>query len=246
MPDQPKKSEATRALILDTALRLFADRGYERTTMRAIATEANVSVGNAYYYFDSKEHLIQGFYQRISELHARASEDVLADLDDFGARLHAVLLAWLEIAEPYHRFGTQFFRNAADPASPLSPFSPESAPARDMALGIMRAVVDGARVKMDPQLRPELPELLWMYQMGIVLYWVHDRSDGCARTRALLDRTVPLIGRAVTLSRLRVLRPLISDAVRVVKDLLYPDQPHAAPYEPATPISPHPLPPAAP
>lgn len=219
----PKKSDATRTLILDTALNLFAERGYERTTMRSIATEAGVSVGNAYYYFDSKEHLIQGFYQRISQLHAEASEAVLADEQDFGTRLRAVMTAWLDVAAPYHRFGAQFFRNAADPASPLSPFSTESAPARDAAIAIMTAVIDGATVKMDPHLRPELPELLWLYQMGVVLYWVHDRSQDCARTRALLDRTVPLIDKAVSLSRMRVFRPLIQDAARVVKDLLYPD-----------------------
>lgn len=66
-----RKSDATRALILDTALRLFAERGYERTTMRTIAAEAGVSVGNTYYYYDSKEHLVQGFYDRISELHTQ-------------------------------------------------------------------------------------------------------------------------------------------------------------------------------
>lgn len=218
----PKKSDATRTLILDTALRLFADRGYERTTMRAIAAEAGVSVGNAYYYFDSKEHLIQGFYDRISQSHADASRAAMAGEEDFGARLHAVMTAWLDIARPYHRFGVQFFRNAADPASPLSPFSPESAPAREAAIAVFEQMVEGTTAKMDPRLRPELPELLWLYQMGVVLYWVHDRSPGCARTRALLDRTVPLIDRAVNLSRMRVFRPLIQDAVRVVKDLLYP------------------------
>src|SRR5882724_3131030 len=61
------KSEQTRTLILETALRLFRERGYDRTTMRAIADEAGVSVGNAYYYFSSKEHLIQGFYDRMQE-----------------------------------------------------------------------------------------------------------------------------------------------------------------------------------
>ncbi|OKI24386.1 hypothetical protein A6A07_05860 [Streptomyces sp. CB03911] len=49
------KSEQTRALILETAMRLFKERGYDKTTMRAIAAEAGVSVGNAYYYFASKE-----------------------------------------------------------------------------------------------------------------------------------------------------------------------------------------------
>ncbi|WP_256960177.1 TetR/AcrR family transcriptional regulator, partial [Streptomyces scabiei] len=64
-PKGSAKSEQTRALILETALRLFQERGYDKTTMRAIAQEAGVSVGNAYYYFAGKEHLIQGFYDRI-------------------------------------------------------------------------------------------------------------------------------------------------------------------------------------
>jgi len=37
-------------------------------------------------------------------------------------------------------------------------------------------VVDGARTKIDRELRADLPELLWLYQMGIVLFRVHDRS----------------------------------------------------------------------
>jgi AcrR family transcriptional regulator len=71
------KSEQTRTLILETALRLFQERGYDRTTMRAIAKEAGVSVGNAYYYFSSKEHLVQGFYDRIAAEHRDAIRPVL-------------------------------------------------------------------------------------------------------------------------------------------------------------------------
>ena len=61
---QPARTrrDRTRSAIIDAALDLFRDVGYESTTMRAIATRAGVSVGNAYYYFASKEHLIQGFY----------------------------------------------------------------------------------------------------------------------------------------------------------------------------------------
>ncbi|CAM5596768.1 hypothetical protein STENM327S_00912 [Streptomyces tendae] len=54
-------------------MRLFQERGYDRTTMRVIAQEAGVSVGNAYYYFAGKEHLIQGFYDRIAASTRRRS-----------------------------------------------------------------------------------------------------------------------------------------------------------------------------
>ena len=52
------KADQTKALILETALEMFRERGYDDTTMRAIAQKAGVSLGNAYYYFRSKEYLI--------------------------------------------------------------------------------------------------------------------------------------------------------------------------------------------
>ncbi|MGH3760804.1 TetR/AcrR family transcriptional regulator [Actinophytocola sp.] len=214
------KSEATRTLIVETALRLFQEHGYAKTTMRAIAKEAGVSVGNAYYYFSSKEQLVQGFYDRIAQLHGQACEEALRTEHEFGRRLSAVMHGWIDVAAPYHEFGKQFFVNAADPDSPLSPFSAQSSPAREAQVALHRRVLDGSTVKVDTELRPELPELLWLYEMGVVLFWVHDRSPGCRKTRLLVDRTVPLIERVIGLSRLRLLRPVTRDIVRLVGDLV--------------------------
>src|SRR5919197_2117334 len=71
------KGEQTRALILRTALDMFRERGYEETTMRAIAARAGVALGNAYYYFRSKEHLVQAFYARTHEEHLAACRPIL-------------------------------------------------------------------------------------------------------------------------------------------------------------------------
>ena len=208
---------------METALRLFQENGYDKTTMRAIAREAGVSVGNAYYYFSSKEQLVQGFYDRITTLHAEACADVLTSEKDFAKRLRAVLMTWLTVAAPYHEFGRQFFVNAADPASPLSPFSTDSSPARDAQIALFRRVLEGSTAKVDPDLRPELPELLWLYEMGVVLFWVHDRSPDCRRTRMLVDRTVPLLDRVIGLSRLRLLRPVTREIVQLIGDLTRAD-----------------------
>ncbi|GAA3374637.1 TetR family transcriptional regulator [Streptomyces sannanensis] len=221
---KPSKSEQTRSLILETALRLFQERGYDKTTMRAIAQEAGVSVGNAYYYFASKEHLVQGFYDRIGKQHQAAVEEALGDERDLAARIRAVLLAWLDIAEPYQRFAAQFFKNAADPDSPLSPFSPESAGPREAAIEVHRTVLAGADTKIDPELAELLPQLLWLQQMGVVLFWVYDRSEGCANSRRLVTRLAPVTARAISLSRFRLLRPL----VRETHDLLGDFMPTAA------------------
>ncbi|OXM62462.1 TetR/AcrR family transcriptional regulator [Amycolatopsis vastitatis] len=213
------KSEETRSLIVTTAMRLFTENGYDRTTMRAIAAEAGVSVGNAYYYFSSKEQLVQGFYDEIARQHQAAARPLLESETGFAARLRAVLLCWLDIAEPYHRFGTQFFVNAADPESPLSPFSDDSSAARKASIGLMREVVNGSDVKLDPELRDQLPELLWLGQMGVVLFWVHDRSPGTKRSRMLVERSVPLITRLAALSRLRMFRPVSREVVDLIREL---------------------------
>ncbi|MEZ0074592.1 AcrR family transcriptional regulator [Planotetraspora sp. GP83] len=212
-------AEKTRELIVETALRLFRERGFEATTMRAIAAEAGVSVGNAYYYFTSKEQLIQAYYDRAQAEHEAACREVLAVERSFAGRLGGVLRAWVRISEPYHEFAVKFFKHAAEPSNPLSPFSAESAPARESAIAIYREVVDGSTDRMDSELRAELPELLWLLSMGVVLFWVHDTSPGCERTYRLIDCTVPLVDRLVGLSHLPGIRGVARDFIEVVREL---------------------------
>ncbi|MFH8582861.1 TetR family transcriptional regulator [Streptomyces celluloflavus] len=218
------KSEQTRALILETAMRLFQERGYEKTTMRAIAQEAGVSVGNAYYYFDSKAALITGFYDRMVREHAAVTRARLQGIADFGERVEVALLAWVDCAEPYHEFAAQFFSTAADPESPLSPFSDASHPARAAAVQIFRDVLEGSQVgpKLDAELAGLLPDVLWLHLMGVVLYWVFDRSEHTERTRAFVRKSAPMVARAVRLSRFRVVRPLVRDAVELVEEFIIP------------------------
>ena len=122
-PAKTPKGEQTRALILQTALDLFREKGYEETTMRAIAQRAGVALGNAYYYFRSKEHLIQAFYAQSHDEHLAAARPVLESQKSLAARLKGVVHAKVRTAEPYHRFSGILFKTAADPKSPLSPFS---------------------------------------------------------------------------------------------------------------------------
>ncbi|BBC36065.1 hypothetical protein SGFS_073590 [Streptomyces graminofaciens] len=216
----PAKSEQTRALILETALRLFQERGYDKTTMRAIAKEAGVSVGNAYYYFAGKEHLIQGFYDRIGAEHQAAIRPLLEREKDLEARIAGVLKLWLDVAEPYHEFAAQFFKNAADPDSPLSPFSPESEGPREESIAVHREVLAGSKAKVPDELRDVLPELLWLSQMGLVLYWVFDRTEGRERSYRLAERGARLTTRGVSLARFRALRPLVREVHDLFTDFL--------------------------
>jgi AcrR family transcriptional regulator len=203
------KGERTRELILDTALRLFYERGWAETTMRAIAAEAAVSLGNAYYYFRSKESLIQAIYAQSHDEHVAASAPVLATETSFAARLAGVMTAKLDTLAPYHRFAGALFATAADPASPLNPWSEASRAVRLQSTALFARVLEGCGAGIPRRLRAELPELLWTYHMGIILFWVHDRSPGCEASRRLAARTVEVISKLVALSRLPPLRPLV-------------------------------------
>jgi AcrR family transcriptional regulator len=213
------RGEQTRRLIVQTAVGLFRDQGYEKTTMRGIAQAAGLSVGNAYYYFPSKDHLVQEFYGTIQEEAAAACAERLAAPGPFDERLRVAWTALVRTMRPYHAFAGKFIKSAVEPGSPLSPFSAESEPARQRAMGILRGVVEGSTTKIDPELRVDLAELLWLCQMGLTLYWVHDTSPDQAKTDLLVDRAVPLIDRLVALARVPGLRSVNREALKLYRML---------------------------
>jgi AcrR family transcriptional regulator len=213
------RAEQTRAAIVEAALALFTERGYEAATMRAIAERAGSSVGNAYYYFGSKEELIQEFYARNHVAHMAACAEVLATETDLSARLAGTVRALVDALVPYHAFAATLYKHAAEPSSPLSPFSPQSSHAREAAIALYRVVADGSTARMDRELRARLPVLLWLYSLGIIVYWVHDRSPGCARTYRLIDATVPIATRLIAASRIPVLRATVRDITAIVDEL---------------------------
>lgn len=50
--------------ILDTAERLFSERGYSATSLRSIITAANVNLASVHYHFHSKEALLEAVFLR--------------------------------------------------------------------------------------------------------------------------------------------------------------------------------------
>ena len=198
-------------------MRLFRERGYARTTMRAIAQEAGVAVGNAYYYFGSKDHLIQEFYADRQAEHRAAAAPVLAGRPTSPPGCRGA-------ARGHRRLPRTTRSRPASSRRPRSPLAAEPVLRRVLRLPAGRdrpvpEVLKGSTAKVDPELRRELPELLWLGYMGVVLFWVHDRSPGQARTRRLIDGVVPLIDRLVGLSRLRVLRPVTREVLDLIRTL---------------------------
>jgi len=91
-PDKPIRADAAsnRRLLLDTALRLFDDKGIEDVTMSAIAKEARVGKGTLYRHFADKAELCHALlhedmrdFQHATLGHIRSCDDAFACLQWF-------------------------------------------------------------------------------------------------------------------------------------------------------------------
>ena len=87
LPDAPKqrRSRQTRDALLSAALTLFAARGFERTSIAAIAKEVNAAAGTFYQHFRSKRQLLlvlmDNLLREIEALNLDLSDDPRAVLE---------------------------------------------------------------------------------------------------------------------------------------------------------------------
>ena len=216
MPASRTKSDETRGRILAAALELFRSQGFEMTTMREIAASAQVATGAAYYYFDSKDAIVLAFYDQAQKEMEPLLEEVLSTTRDLRQRL----LAILEVKLSYFESSRSLLGALAvhiDPKHPLSPFSEQTQAIREQDTRFFERAVAGSRLRIPDDLMAYLPRLLWLHQMGILLFWIYDRSPGQRKTRALLEKSVHAIVRLLRLSSLPLMRPvraLVLDLVR--------------------------------
>ena len=97
--------EEKRGIILETALELFANRGYHGTTISTIAKEAGISKGLIYNYFDSKETLL-------FEIISRGMTELTRDLDVSGSEplTEEKLHNYIEITFHKLKINTKFYQ----------------------------------------------------------------------------------------------------------------------------------------
>lgn len=218
MSEAVKKSEQTQQRILEAALSLFQRHGFAETTMRDIAKEAGVALGAAYYYFDSKDALVMAFYERAQQQWILPAEKALSELKDLKERLRTVIDAKFKCFAPHRRLLGALFTHI-DPEHPLSPFSAETHHIRDKDISFMARAIQGAKIKVARDLRPYLPRLLWLYQMGLILFWIYDRSPEQRKTKQLFAKSLSIVVGLIRLSTLPGLKPvrkLATDLLEII------------------------------
>jgi AcrR family transcriptional regulator len=203
-----EKSKRTRQHIFESAIQLFQEKGYDKTTMREISKAAGVALGLTYYHFATKEDLVFVFYQTTQEISEKANFEYCQIEKDFKKRLRNILFGKIEQFNPYSKFLHVLARSAGDPKNSLSPFSTETRGLRTSAIRIFEIAMENTNYSPPEDLRPILPTLLWFYQMGILYFWIFDSSEGKKKTILLIDYSLDLIFKLLRLSKLPFMKPI--------------------------------------
>jgi AcrR family transcriptional regulator len=90
--------EGTREGLLESAARLFAERGYHRTTVEEVVAEAGVAKGTVYWYYPSKKALFLAVLQRSADVYREGLVEAAASAGSPLQQLERALDATLEYA----------------------------------------------------------------------------------------------------------------------------------------------------
>ena len=199
-------SQATHSLILTTALDIFRRRGLDSATMRDIAQSADVALGATYYYFPSKEAIVQAYYDQVQAEHlARVTAALLSAKKDLLTRLQIAFHCKLDILQGDRKLLGTLFRYAGEPEHALSVFGPGTSVNRAQSISVFTLAVGDERLPDD--IRAILPSALWALHLVVLLYYVYDDSPQQERTRKLIDGVLQLLVRFLSLIKSPLLKP---------------------------------------
>ena len=92
------RGEATRAQLIAIATRMFAERGYEDTSIEAVLREAGVSRGSLYHHFASKEALFEAVAEEVETSTGAQTAAAASGATSPVDALRAGFLAWIRLA----------------------------------------------------------------------------------------------------------------------------------------------------
>ncbi len=98
MTKRAARGRATREQLIEVATRLFAERGYEDTSIEAVLAAAGVSRGALYHHFAGKDALFEAVVESVEDrITAEMTAAIGAEQDPM-AVLRAGALAWIDLA----------------------------------------------------------------------------------------------------------------------------------------------------
>jgi AcrR family transcriptional regulator len=93
-----ERGRATRAHLIEVATRLFAEQGYDGTSIEAVLADSGVSRGSLYHHFAGKEALFLAVMEEVGARAGEQGEAVMRHAPNPVAALRAGGLVWIRMA----------------------------------------------------------------------------------------------------------------------------------------------------
>jgi AcrR family transcriptional regulator len=217
-PGQSPQGAAARDRLYATAIRLIAERGYEATTLREIAKEAEVSVGLLYRYFPSKQAVVIALYDELSAEYARQAAKM--PVGRWRERFIFALNTSLHVLKPHMpalRALTPIL--VGDPREGI--FAASTAFSR---LRVQRVFEDAVTQSTDApkqSLADALGRLLYLIHLAVLLWWLLDKSSNQRATAALVSLTQQLLPSAALALRVPPVRRFVISVDELLREGLF-------------------------
>ena len=185
--------DETRKRILKVAQKQFAQEGFEQTTTRDIASDANIAVGTLFNYFPTKESIVENL---VNDGCLRAAERFAAELERNGQKdsltleeeLFANVAAVLRELRPYRKYLSAVFETS------LSPLAADHAGDEPSHRAAHLEVVSQILLRHVSQEAnsPIAIQLYWTLYTGVLVFWARDKSPKQEDSLALLDESLSM------------------------------------------------------
>jgi AcrR family transcriptional regulator len=96
--DGARRGEATRSELIRVATGLFAERGFDRTSIEAVLGASDVSRGALYHHFTSKADLFEAVFAAVEDDVAKKLRAAAAGASDAAGALRSGCMAWVRLA----------------------------------------------------------------------------------------------------------------------------------------------------
>ena len=156
------------------------------------------------------------FYQRACDEMQPEIQAALGGTRGLEARLRELIRVKLAYFKPNRSVLCALLRNGVDPKHPLSPFSPETSQIREVDIHWFRHILTDCGIRIPRDLEPHLPEVLWLFQMGVILFWITDDSAAQVRTDRLLRVGARTVASLIRISALPFMRPVRKTALELI------------------------------
>ncbi len=186
--------EKTKIKILQSAVDLIIEKGFDNASLREMAKNAGVSNPTIYNYFPSKEKLLYGYIeQKHSE--AIAAIHTIEDFHTYTLReqLQTLMETELELYLEDREFIVQIYEMAFhSSAVRVEDIYATKASFVEIVTEMMEIAIESGEIE-EPPFKNYLPQLFWDYYIAVVAYWVKDESESFENTTQFIDHSMGVL-----------------------------------------------------